>query len=47
MFMNQVQNEVVNYIGNGIVFASAGTGKTFTLATKINNMINLKHRIII
>lgn len=43
MELNEVQQAVVDYDGNALVFASAGTGKTNTLALKIANIItNLK-----
>lgn len=40
MKLNQIQSRVINHKGNALVFASAGTGKTFTLSTKIEMMIN-------
>lgn len=39
MRLNRIQQEVIDYNGNGLVFASAGTGKTNTIALKISNII--------
>ena len=39
MKLNEVQESVVKHNGSGLIFASAGTGKTFTLATKIEKLL--------
>ena len=42
MKLNQVQQSVIKHNGNGLVFASAGTGKTETLSMKILYCIEAK-----
>lgn len=39
MKLNSVQQAVIDYDGNALVFASAGTGKTNTVALKISDII--------
>lgn len=42
MKLNKVQQAVIDYDGNALVYASAGTGKTNTLALKIGDIISKK-----
>ena len=47
MILSKEQQDIIKASGNIVVKASAGTGKTFTLVTKINNDLekNSSHKV--